>query len=426
MQNAVFTIITKNYIGLANTLGNSLVLHNPNLNFYIFIADEFDEENNLIPQNGFKYITAKNFLDIDALTWMQMTFKYNLVEFCTAIKPFCFSYLINTCEHEKVIYFDPDILVFSSLNSIFESLDEYNVVLTPHILSMQEKFIGDLPEYAFLKYGIYNLGFLAVKKTLKVGRLLNWWGNRLIDYCFFDDEKGLATDQKWALFFPNFLSSSELLISTDYGLNVAPWNFFEREIEQLGNQLYVKDRNSKTDVKKPLVFVHFSSCNYNNILNDTFVFPTYADVKILFKAYKDGLAQADIHQYLHLQYSYKCFDNGVLISDFNRRLYRAATEEVNGWERNNNPFDTNEGSFYNQLKRQRLLSKQASNANNGHPSRNIQVDPKKGKQLIIMNFVSKLLLFVMGANRYAKFIINISKYFTYERQVHLLGNYKKR
>ena len=90
-MNAIFTIVAKNYIGLAQVLERSVVA-NSTSDFYIIVADEFDKgqaERYDLPGN---ILIAKNKLGIDNDLWEEMAFKYSLVEFCTAIKPACFQY----------------------------------------------------------------------------------------------------------------------------------------------------------------------------------------------------------------------------------------------------------------------------------------------------------------------------------------------
>jgi hypothetical protein len=43
MKNCVFTIVAKNYIGLAQILEESLKDKNPDVDFFIFVADEFSD-----------------------------------------------------------------------------------------------------------------------------------------------------------------------------------------------------------------------------------------------------------------------------------------------------------------------------------------------------------------------------------------------
>ena len=87
-NRCVFTIVAKNYVGLANLLQKSLNAHVKDLDFFICVADELDESD--YPDN---VIELKDKVDIDTNLWQEMSFKYNLTEFCTAVKPFAFKYL---------------------------------------------------------------------------------------------------------------------------------------------------------------------------------------------------------------------------------------------------------------------------------------------------------------------------------------------
>src|SRR5882757_167696 len=127
-KNVVFTICAKNYIGLAQILGNSLKKVNPDVDYYIFVADELSEVNDItIPENVIECKYAlKDFVDSDK--WNEMAFKYSLTEFCTSIKAFCFKYLFETKKYEKVIFLDPDIYVFSTFDDILSELDACKII----------------------------------------------------------------------------------------------------------------------------------------------------------------------------------------------------------------------------------------------------------------------------------------------------------
>jgi lipopolysaccharide biosynthesis glycosyltransferase len=162
MRNAVFTIVAKNYIGLAQVLEKS-VQRNADADFFIFVADEFDDDKIELPSNA---IISKTTLGIEIAQWTEMSFKYNLVEFCTAIKPYCFEFLFGQKSHDKVVYLDPDVYVFNSLNPVFSDLDKFSIVLTPHIVDMQTPFRGVYSDYLFLVNGTFNLGFIGLKHSL--------------------------------------------------------------------------------------------------------------------------------------------------------------------------------------------------------------------------------------------------------------------
>lgn len=107
-----------------------------------------------------------------------MTFKYDLTEFCTSIKPACFQWIFNK-GYEYAIYMDPDIYVFSSLDIIYKKLSLYDIALTPQIAGIHTNYTGEHPEWAMNVNGIFNLGFCGMRNTEISQTVLAWWKLRL-------------------------------------------------------------------------------------------------------------------------------------------------------------------------------------------------------------------------------------------------------
>ena len=51
MKKSIFTIVAKNYIGLAQILNNSIRKYNNDIDFFIFVADEFEQSPVNLPSN---------------------------------------------------------------------------------------------------------------------------------------------------------------------------------------------------------------------------------------------------------------------------------------------------------------------------------------------------------------------------------------
>ena len=102
-KNVVFTIVAKNYIGLAQILEESLKEKNPDTDFFIIVADEFSDDFDIekLPSN---ILIARKELNISVQQWTDMSFKYDLTEFCTSIKPASFSYFIEKTKYKKIIF----------------------------------------------------------------------------------------------------------------------------------------------------------------------------------------------------------------------------------------------------------------------------------------------------------------------------------
>jgi hypothetical protein len=407
----VFTIVAKNYIGLANVLAKSVTALNKNIKFFVFIADEL-EETIIEDSEVIKYLVAKDCQLTDPEKWNQMAFKYNLTEFCTAIKPLCFKYLINqSTDNSKIIYFDPDILVFSNLKPVFDELENNFITLTPHILTMQEQYLGQISDQSFLGSGIYNLGFIGIRVCSESIRVINWWTERLSDKCYIDLPNHLFTDQKWMNFLPSFFESG-VIISHDLGRNIAPWNYFERKLIEKNGQLFVTNR-IQPEREYPLLFSHFSGFNYKNILSKqhkeiNLENENYKDLDIMFKTYSTKLDAEDINTYMPLKYTYDYFSNGDHIKPIHRRIFRRLIEldlaPIN-------PFNTAE-DFYKNLFRNRLLSKKISKIDANQLS-------SYSNKILIVNKISILLFKIIGLNKYVMLCKFFERYFKLENQVHL-------
>ncbi len=102
-MNAVFTIVARNFLAQARTLGDSLAQTCPGLPFHVILADEAGDELDL-SRERYPTVEAK---DIGLPAYRDMAFKYDLVEFATSIKPFVFDHLFRRHGYEKVLYVDP-------------------------------------------------------------------------------------------------------------------------------------------------------------------------------------------------------------------------------------------------------------------------------------------------------------------------------
>lgn len=418
MNNCAFTIVAKNYVGLAQILENSIRQYYDDLSFYIIIADEVDESLRAeLPPN---VLIAKETLDISPELWDEMSFKYNLTEFCTSIKPASFRYFLNKTKFEKVIYLDPDIYFYSSIGGIFDMLNSCAILLTPHVTQITEMVESDAPENVWLSCGIFNLGFCGISRSKAAEKMLVWWHNRLVNNCYVDGYEALFTDQKWMDFLPSFFTSEELHITHHLGMNVAPWNFFERKIINENGNVMVVPR-SNTGGAYPLLFVHYSGYNYtelkrgNVVQNNITALQPYSDIVHLTSTYADAIKSQSIlfDRFISQAYTYNTFDNGRQIEIVHRRLYRSLLSHDCSirW-----PFSTTKESFYYLLFSKGLIAKTSVNLDKVTKSSLGGVSRK----LCVFNSLTRILYKVLGYERYILLIRLMRPFSRYESQIHLL------
>lgn len=420
MSNVAFTIVSKNYLALANVLGDSIKKHNPQIDFYIIVADT---EDNIIDFSSQKYkvISALN-LGIKGLT--DMAFKYDVTEFCTSIKPNGFSYLMDVLGYEKAIYFDPDILVFNSLQIIFDNdLEHKDIVLTPHYVTPEVNYTGEQPECLTLFVGIYNFGFLALKKTKNTKILLDWWTNRLEKQCYADKIEALHTDQKWGDFIPSFFSDS-VMISKNLGYNLAPWNIHERKVifDQNSNKPYVESTIKQVSTV-PLFFVHFAGFDPNDegVIHKNFISltsNTYPYYQKLLSIYREETGKYSFADTKNITYSYDFFSNQVRIQPYHRRLYRSLTEYYSFSFKD--PFNS-EGELYRIFQKNNLIDESTITFKVNEKS--FEGFDKNVKRL---NKLMILLKFLIGTNKYFLLLKLLNRYSRIENQAFLIDELSDR
>lgn len=404
MKQCAFTIVAKNYIGLGQILGQSLHRHNPEIDFQIFVSDEFKAKPDHLPQN---VIIAKSVLkQLSEEEWTDMAFKYDLTEFCTSIKPFCFEYLFSL-GYEKAYYFDPDIYVFSSIESIIQSLDSHSVALTPQIAGIHANYTGEHPEWAMNVNGIFNLGFCGIRNNDWGNRVVQWWKERLRDQAFADRSVGQFTDQKWMDWMPGFLGD-QLQVLQSLGMNLAPWNYFERKVStDKDGHIRVSYRTEDMPQRNDrLVFVHFAGYDYAKLKKGIVSrkriedLKEYDDLAIINNIYRDAMIEsaATFDSFIDQPYSYATYDNGVPIAAFHRRLYHGMGKL------SASPFSTEKGSFYALIqKKGMIINEKIDNVSR----RNIGNLESKHKML---SYLYKGLYRLMGYKRYVMFLKSLYFY----------------
>ncbi|MFT3737375.1 MAG: hypothetical protein QM786_01320 [Breznakibacter sp.] len=321
-NNAIFTICAKNYLAQALTLKGSVQKHNPDTDFFIFLADE--------NTNQFGDLNVIELNESWIPNWKSMAFKYNVIEFSTSIKPFCFDKLFKN-GYEKVIYLDPDVYVTDNLYFIFENLDKYAIVITPHYNHIEAVYTGSVPEEELLFVGIYNLGFGAIKNNDIGNQVVAWWKNRLENKCYADKEDAYHVDQRWIDFIPGFFPN-DVLITHHAGINIAIWNLHERVLSMGNGRYIISDMRNGKDY--PLLFFHFSGFDpYNtkvvNRRHPRFNIDVFPTLEPLIKEYAELVYRNNYDMFSKLKYAFNSFHNGYVIMPFHRRLYRKHIEHNN-------------------------------------------------------------------------------------------------
>ena len=313
-----FTSITANYLPKARVLAKSVKRHNPEAIFHLVLSDKAPEGFKLDSEPFDSLILIEDLGVPDLDSWI---FKHSVVELCTAVKGPAFVRIFEVTDADKVVYFDPDMVILHNLEELSNIFERASVVLTPHqvVPDVTDDAIID-NEICSLKHGVYNIGFLAVKRSEEGLRFIHWWRDRLLKYCYDDIPNGLFTDQKWVDLAPAFFE--DICILRDKTYNVATWNLTHRDVRS-------NDDGVLTIEGSPVKFFHFSG--FDSGAQKVMLKKYARKDSPLFKLRKWYVQELDKEgqkKLGRLPCVYSIYSNGELITIAHRAVYRSRQDLI--------------------------------------------------------------------------------------------------
>jgi hypothetical protein len=308
----VFTSAAVNYLPKVRMLCRSIRQHHPEAVIHLALADERPQWLRT-EDEPFDSILDPGALDIpDFRAW---SFTHSIVELSTAIKPFALKRLLDLPDCGSVLYFDPDMVLFSRVDDILAALERGNLALTPHQTRPERTLDAIIDnEVASLKHGIFNLGFIGVRNTAEGRRFADWWAERTYHLCRAEVENGLFTDQKWLNFAPVFFDGVAIVKSSRH--NVATWNLTTRRMTGSLDTGFQVDG-------EPLGFYHFTGFDSgaHRIMAIKYATASPA-VQQLIAWYEAEIAIADRDPVSQWPWAFGRFSDGTPIEPGHRWFYR--------------------------------------------------------------------------------------------------------
>ena len=306
----VFTSAAGNYLPKVKVLFDSLAVHHPEWHRHLLLVEDWPEAQCAAVALDAELHQPR---DLDIPDWRPWAFCHSMVELCTAVKPFMLKQLLAREDCDAVVYLDPDICVFSPLPEVADRLQTDSIVLTPHLTAPEPSLEGVLGnELTSLRYGIYNLGFLAVAASEPGAAFARWWAERCYRFCRDAPAQGLFTDQRWIDLVPGLFAGVGVLRTPR--LNVAAWNWNHRDIASVDGLYTVSGA--------PLGFYHFTGFDSGDHQLMLEKYPQKREVIAkLMTSYRDALSEAD-RLFIDNPWSFGQFNNAAAITDACRHCYR--------------------------------------------------------------------------------------------------------
>lgn len=283
------TLFDSNYLTRGLALYNSLMKYMVNFHIYVYTFDEIAYD--VLKKLDFKNMTIISLSEFEDEELLKVKAFRSKGEYCWTCTP---SIILNTIKKYKVpscVYLDSDIYFFSSPEPLIKEVEDNGkeVLITEHRYT---------PEYnQESTSGRYCVQFMYFKNSEKALRVLNWWRERCLEWCYARFEDGKFGDQKY---LDDWLERFECVHSlNNIGGGVAPWNIQQYKVEQTPK---VNDNN--------VIFYHFHDfkIKYNNFYDLGHYRLTNEAVEYIYYPYIDEVKK--IIDMVRINYS-KNFSRGI-------------------------------------------------------------------------------------------------------------------
>jgi hypothetical protein len=354
----VVTVITRNYLHFARALATSVRQVHPDANITVCLVDKpplgWQRD-----QEPFKVFFA---CELGIQNWNGFLFQYTPFELTCALKPFVLKHVLNTTGICKLLYLDGDILVCGRLDDLLGKLDAASIILTPHLTASFCLSEPDRWEVDILNTGIFNGGFIGLRKTESACSMLDWWQARTRNWCKWNINHH---DQGWLDSVPALFDG--VLIERGVQYNAAVWN--------TGTRVFSEDAQGRVNVDgRPLAFFHFASIDTDkpdslSRISRRSYDQEPAAVRRLHREYLARLQACGMAQCHAWGYQYDRLEDGTKIKEEWRELIRTDRAAFCGVE---NPFTIPKAKLRRmaavekiQRRRKRLIGAFGSKIGNG-------------------------------------------------------------
>lgn len=329
----VFTSAAWNYLPKSQMLAKSVKEFIPSSRMVLALPDRMTEDVD-VGRYGFDEVIPLTESLVDRPCYDGWVFSHSIVELATAIKPYVLCELLKRADCEAVIYFDPDIVLFSRLDDLLSEFEGNSILLCPHVTKPEVNYQSILDnEIGGLLNGVYNFGFVGVKNSSEGNAFAKWWRDRCGEWCYDDVAHGVFTDQKWNDLVPGLFDGVKVLRNPRF--DVATWNTTRRRFSgSWADGFRVDDQ--------PLGFYHFTG--FDSGAHEIMLTRSLAPgvQRQLTDWYKGELERAAKDPLCQREWAYANYLDGAPIPKKHRRMFRS---DRGVYEFFANPFDVTGNSY---------------------------------------------------------------------------------
>jgi|CXWJ01.1.fsa_nt_gi hypothetical protein len=265
------TLFNSAYLSRGLTLYKSLLETNSDFHLYVFAFDDLAYD--YLKQKKFEHLTVVSLNEFEDEQLLAIKSTRTAGEYCWTCTPSTIRYCIDKFSLDSCTYIDADMYFYADPEILIDEMGSKSVLITEHRYTKQY----DQSDTS----GIYCVQFVTFKNNTVGLKVLNWWRNACIEWCYARNEDGKFGDQKYLDDWTTRFEGVHVLKNLGGGL--APWNVQQYKFKLQNGKL--TGVNIATGEKFNPLFYHFHDLKLfsnKSVQLTGIIYNLSADVKNLF------------------------------------------------------------------------------------------------------------------------------------------------
>ena len=227
--------------------------------FHLYVIAFDDKCYEYLSSQKLEHFTVISLKEFENKELLRIKPSRSAAEYCWTCSASSIYYCITHFGIDNCTYVDADMLFYSDPKLLVDEMGDNSVLITAHRYT---------PEYDQSKIsGKYCVQFITFRNDERGMKVLNWWKDACIDWCYAKVEVGKFGDQKYLDEFQTRFEGVRELEHLGGGL--APWNIQQYEFSFIGVKLTGVEMNTIKNFTP--VFFHFHGLKFyeKNIVSYT-------------------------------------------------------------------------------------------------------------------------------------------------------------
>jgi hypothetical protein len=211
------TLFDNNFLPMGLALHSSLMQHAQPFHLWVVCMDDLVEKN--LTTLSLPHVSLVSLRDLETDELRKVKPSRSKGEYCWTLTPFTPQAVFDRDSTvQRVTYVDADLFFFDDPRVLLQELtvSKKPVLITEH---------GYAPEYQGHSpvNGLFCVQFLTFSCNEAAAKVLTWWQERCLEWCYDRVEAGKFGDQKYLELWPK-LFASDVHIVLQKEKTLAPWN----------------------------------------------------------------------------------------------------------------------------------------------------------------------------------------------------------